>query len=56
ALDTEANIIWGALYSEEMKNAIKVMVIISGVRSPYVLGLGTPRRKGEPIDLGLESL
>jgi len=56
ALDTEANIIWGALYSEEMKNAIKVMVIISGVRSPHVLGPRMPRRKGEPIDLGLESL
>ncbi|HID60354.1 MAG TPA: cell division protein FtsZ [Hadesarchaea archaeon] len=57
ALDTEANIIWGAQVSDNMKNTVRVMVVISGVHSPYVLGPGeSPRKKGEPIDLGLESL
>ena len=56
ALDTDANIIWGAQHSENMKNTIQVMVIISGVHSPYALDHEMARRKGEPIDLGLESL
>lgn len=57
SLDPEANVIWGAQISENMKNAVRVMVVLSGVRSPYALG---PREKppeaGGPIDLGLEFL
>lgn len=57
SLDTEAHIIWGAQISEDMKNAVRVMVVLSGVHSPYVLGPGErPLRKGEPLELGLESL
>lgn len=38
ALDPDANCIWGARVEEQMKNKIRVMAIITGVQSPYVLG------------------
>lgn len=53
ALDPEAHIIWGAQISQEMKNSIRVMVVLSGVHSPYVAGIEKPAKPGEPIDLGL---
>lgn len=62
ALDPEAHVIWGAQISEELKNAVRVMVILSGVHSPYVLAPGerpmVKREKGpvSSIDLGLEFL
>jgi cell division protein FtsZ len=58
ALDAEAQVSWGAQVSEDLKRAVRVMVILSGVHSPYVLGPGErPRKKaGGPIDLELESL
>jgi len=56
-LDPEAQIIWGAQISEDMKNEVRVMVVLSGVHSPYVLGPGEqPLPVGGPTDLGLESL
>ena len=44
-LDPDANCIWGARIDDEMKG-IRVMTIVTGVQSPYVLGkpLGTPTR------------
>ena len=57
SLDPEAQVLWGAQISEEMKNVVRVLVILSGVHSPYALGPGErPPRKGEPIELGLEFL
>ncbi len=62
ALDPEAQISWGAQISEDMKRSVRVMVILSGVHSPYALGPGErPRKKGRaagegPVELGLESL
>ncbi len=57
SLDPEAHVIWGAQISEEMMNAVRVMVVLSGVHSPYVLGPGeTPSRPGGHIELGLESI
>jgi cell division protein FtsZ len=57
SLDPEANVIWGAQISEDMKNAVQVMVVLSGVHSPYALGPGEkPPEKGGPIELGLEFL
>jgi len=56
-LDPEAQIIWGAQISEDMKNEVRVMVVLSGVHSPYALGPGEqPPRVGGLTDLGLESL
>jgi cell division protein FtsZ len=57
SLDQKAQIIWGAQISEEMKNAVRIMVVLSGVYSPHVLGPGEhPPEKGVPVDLGLEFL
>lgn len=57
ALDPEAQVIWGAQISEDMKNALRVMVILSGVHSPYALGPGErPKKAAEAIDLELEFL
>ncbi|MCH8329116.1 MAG: cell division protein FtsZ [Nanoarchaeota archaeon] len=37
-LDPDANVIWGARVSEEMRGKITVMTIITGVHSPWILG------------------
>jgi cell division protein FtsZ len=37
-LDAEANVIWGARVSEEMRGKLAVMTIITGVKSPWILG------------------
>ena len=59
-LDPEAQIIWGAQIDEELKNALRVMIVVSGVSSPYILG---PKRsemyigeEGEKFDLGIDFL
>ena len=57
SLNPEAQMIWGAQISEEMKNAVRVMVVLSGVYSPHALLPGEqPPKREKPIDLGLESL
>lgn len=57
ALDSEARVIWGAQISEGLKNAMRVMVILSGVHSPYAPRPGErPPKKPEPLELELEYL
>jgi cell division protein FtsZ len=38
SLDDDANVIWGARVSENMKGKVTVMTIITGVKSPWILG------------------
>lgn len=38
AMDPDANIIWGARVDEKMKGKLTVMTIITGVKSPWILG------------------
>lgn len=38
SLDDDANVIWGARVTEDMKGRITVMTIITGVKSPWILG------------------
>ncbi|MBS3167197.1 cell division protein FtsZ [Candidatus Woesearchaeota archaeon] len=38
ALDQDANVIWGARISDDMKGRLRIMTIIAGVNSPYILG------------------
>jgi cell division protein FtsZ len=38
SLDQDANVIWGARVSEEMKGKLTVMTIVTGVKSPWILG------------------
>lgn len=42
SLDSEANVIWGARVSDEMKGKLTVMTIITGVHSPLILGRTEP--------------
>ena len=37
-LDPDANVIWGARVDENMKGKMTVMTIITGVKSPWILG------------------
>ena len=45
ALDDDATVIWGARISDDMKGKIRVMTIITGVTSPYVLGKVDARQR-----------
>jgi len=38
SLDQDANVIWGARISDDMNGKVRVMTIITGVNSPYILG------------------
>jgi cell division protein FtsZ len=38
SLDDSANVIWGARVTDDMKGKVVVMTIITGVKSPWVLG------------------
>jgi len=38
ALDPDANVIWGARISDNMNGKLRVMTIVTGVNSPYILG------------------
>lgn len=38
SLDADANVIWGARVSDEMKGKLTIMTIITGVHSPWILG------------------
>lgn len=45
SLDEDANVIWGARVTEGMKGRVTVMTIITGVKSPWVLGKVDHRQK-----------
>ncbi len=38
SMDEDANCIWGARVSEEMKGKLTVMTIVTGVKSPWIVG------------------
>ncbi|MBD3209631.1 cell division protein FtsZ [Candidatus Woesearchaeota archaeon] len=59
SMDDDANVIWGARVSEEMKNKLTVMTIITGVKSPWILGKPTTKeaaaaRQQLSEELGIE--
>jgi len=58
-LDEDANVIWGARVSDDMKGKLMVMTIITGVKSSEILGSQTPDRRTVVTqqindDLGIE--
>jgi len=59
-MDEDANVIWGARVSEEMKGKIMVMTIVTGVQSPWILGKSagssSPRSKVINSELGIDML
>ena len=38
SLDPDSNVMWGARIDNDLKGKLQIMTIITGVRSPYVLG------------------
>ncbi|MGM5481527.1 MAG: cell division protein FtsZ [Nanobdellota archaeon] len=62
SMDQSANVIWGARVSDDMKGKITVMTIITGVKSPWVLGPQEQRQRAAAqqqelsSELGIEVL
>lgn len=57
SLDEDANVIWGARVTEEMRGKVSVMTIITGVKSPWILGKPTYRESAKETihdELGIE--
>jgi cell division protein FtsZ len=59
SMDDDANVIWGARVSEEMKGKLTVMTIVTGVKSPWILGQISEKqaeaeRKAMSEELGIE--
>ncbi|MFH0868218.1 MAG: cell division protein FtsZ, partial [Candidatus Woesearchaeota archaeon] len=58
-LDPDANVIWGARVSEEMRGKMTIMTIITGVHSPWILGkLNAKTQRADNVrfnnDLGID--
>ena len=45
ALDSDANVIWGARIIDDMRGKLRIMAIITGVNSPYIVGKTSVRQK-----------
>ena len=61
ALDPDSNVIWGARIDPGMKGTIRVMTIITGVNSPYILGRTTSHKQRAQTasmdnDLGIDMI
>lgn len=59
SLDDDANVIWGARVQDDMKGKLTVMTIITGVKSPWILGRSDERRSSPQVaelsdELGIE--
>ncbi|MEM2282498.1 MAG: cell division protein FtsZ [Candidatus Hadarchaeales archaeon] len=52
-LNPEAQLIWGAQHSSEMKNAIRLVALLAGVYSPHAVPERKRPKPGE-IDLGIK--
>lgn len=59
-LSPEAKMIWGAQISPEMEKSIRVMIIITGVKSPQITGTDLPEDLRQQVEisdeLGIEFL
>ena len=54
-MDPDAMVMWGARILPEMKGKIQVITIITGVKSPYILGkTAAGSSKAKKSDLGIE--
>ncbi len=61
SMDEDANVIWGARVEESMKGKILVMTIVTGVKSPWILGKNDSRKPSAQAlhrneDLGIETI
>jgi len=61
AMDEDANVIWGARVTDDMKGKVTVMTIITGVKSPWILGKSSLKESYQQArvlndELGIKSL
>ncbi|MEM4244887.1 MAG: cell division protein FtsZ [Candidatus Nanoarchaeia archaeon] len=61
SLDPDANVIWGARVGDDMNGKLRVMTIVTGVNSPYILGKvdhskPSPRAVQVSQELGIDLL
>jgi len=61
SLDPDANVIWGARVTDEMKGKLMVMTIITGVKSPWIVGKSMRHEQSPEVmhlteELGIEIL
>ena len=61
SLDADANVIWGARVEEDMKGKLTVMTIVTGVKSPWILGKANVLQPSPEVqqiseELGIEIL
>lgn len=62
SLDQDANCIWGARVDENMKGKVRVMTIVTGVTSPYIVGKSDSKKGSQQRtsamsrDLGIDVL
>ena len=59
SMDDDANVIWGARVADDMKGKLTVMTIITGVKSPWILGKPSAKqlateRQAMSEELGIE--
>jgi cell division protein FtsZ len=57
-MDADANVIWGARIQDEMKGKLTVMTIITGVKSPWILGKVEEQEQKKELSyaLGIEMI
>jgi len=46
-LDEDARMIWGAQISPDLQGSIRVMLVVTGVKSPQIMGGYSPEKPGE---------
>ncbi|MBT3395523.1 cell division protein FtsZ [archaeon] len=61
SLDPDANVIWGARIEKGMEKKLRIMTIITGVTSPYILGKTDPKAQKTEVaemsnELGIDSI
>lgn len=56
ALDAEANVIWGARINNELNGKLRIMTIVTGVKSPYILGKPSPKEEAAKASAMSEEL
>ncbi len=54
ALDPDANVIWGARINNEMNGKLRIMTIITGVNSPYILGKASQQQSANALAVSEE--
>jgi len=56
SLDDDANVIWGARVADDLKGKLVVMTIITGVKSPWIVGKADTRQRQQETQEFTETL